>query len=418
MIGLDDGLYAAMVRRGVSRRSFLKFTAAMAAALALPASYAPRIAKAVEGAPRLPVVWLRGQDCAGNTEAFLAAPKPTIAELVLDLLSIEYHDLLMAPAGENATAALASAMEQYPDGYVAVVEGSIPLAADGVYCLVGGRPFAEIVREVCDGALATIAVGSCAFDGGTIAASHGMTGATGVGSVVPDAKRISLPGCPMNAENITATIVYYLTFNEWPATDGAGRPLFAYGGLLHNQCERRAHFEFGEFVTTWGDDASQKGWCLYKVGCKGPNVYANCPTARYASRVSWPVRAGTGCIGCTMPRFWNEMGPAYTRLPGPIPFAPTISADQVGVAMVAGIGAVAVAHGGASYVRARRGRAARKRAMRTAGATAGGTGTVPADAALPDTPAEASPLPPEPGSGPPAAHPGSNGPDSPAEEGR
>ena len=314
MIGLDDGLYAAMVRRGMSRRSFLKFSAAMAGALALPASYAPRIAAAVESKPALPVIWLRGQDCAGNSEAFLGAPKPTIAELLLDLLSIEYHDLLMAPAGTAAEQSRAAAMEQFPGGYVAVVEGSIPLDADGVYCMIGGRPFADIVREVCDGALATIAVGSCAFDGGTPAAANGLTGATGVGSVVPDGRRISLPGCPLNAENLTATIIHYLTFDEWPATDGAGRPLFAYGGLIHNQCERRAHFEFGEFVTTWGDEASQKGWCLYKVGCKGPEAFANCPTARFASRVSWPVRAGTGCIGCTMPDFWDQMGPAYARL--------------------------------------------------------------------------------------------------------
>jgi hydrogenase small subunit len=308
---------------------------------------------------------------------------------MLDLLSIEYHDLLMAPAGDDATESMASAMERFPDGYVAVVEGSIPLGADGVYCLIGGRPFADIVREVCDGALATIAVGSCAFDGGTPAAAHGATDAKGVGSIVPDARRISLPGCPMNAENITATLVYYLTLKEWPTTDGAGRPLFAYGGLIHNQCERRAHFEFGEFVTTWGDEAAQKGWCLYKVGCKGPEVYANCPTARFASRVSWPVRAGTGCIGCTMPGFWDQMGPAYARLPGPVPLMPTITVDQVGLALVAGIGGVAVVHGGASYVRARRGRAARHRAAR---ADAAAAVTVPAGSPA-ELPAEPGPTP-------------------------
>jgi hydrogenase small subunit len=393
MIGLDDGLYAAMVRRGMSRRSFLKFSAAMAGALALPASYAPRIAAAVESKPALPVVWLRGQDCAGNSEAFLGAPKPTIAELMLDLLSIDYHELLMAPAGTAAEQSRAAAMEQFPGGYVAVVEGSIPLDADGVYCMIGGRPIADIVREVCDGALATIAVGSCAFDGGTPAAANGLTGATGAGSVVPDGRRINLPGCPLNAENLTATIVHYLTFDEWPATDGAGRPLFAYGGLIHNQCERRAHFEFGEFVTTWGDEAAQKGWCLYKVGCKGPEVYANCPTARFASRVSWPVRAGTGCIGCTMPDFWDQMGPAYARLPGPVPFFPTISVDQVGVALVAGIGGVAAVHGGASYVRARRSRAAKRRAERAA---ASSLPEAPVEAGS-DIPAGPHPAPPEPG---------------------
>ena len=74
----EDGLYAAMLRRGMSRRSFLGFSAAMAAALALPAAYAPRIAEALTKAPRLPVIWLRGQECAGETEAFLRSPDPTV----------------------------------------------------------------------------------------------------------------------------------------------------------------------------------------------------------------------------------------------------------------------------------------------------------------------------------------------------
>jgi hydrogenase small subunit len=139
-----------------------------------------------------------------------------------------------------------------------------------------------------------------------------------------------------------------------PPVDRHGRPLFAYGGLIHNQCERRAHFEFGEFVLSWGDEAAQKGWCLYKMGCKGPETFANCPTVGYADGTSWPVQAGHGCIGCTMPGFWDGMGPAYSRLPPPLPFAPNITADQVGQAALAGVAAVTVVHGAASWVRGRR----------------------------------------------------------------
>ena len=74
-------------------------------------------------------------------------------------------------------------MATYPNGYIAVVEGGIPTAEDGVHCMVGGRFFPDIVREVRAGALATIAVGSCAFDGGTPAATGGPTGAVGAGHV-------------------------------------------------------------------------------------------------------------------------------------------------------------------------------------------------------------------------------------------
>ena len=187
MATVDGSLYQALVARGVSRRSFLKFSTAMAGALMLPASYGTRIAQALSTSKRLPVIWLEGQDCAGNTEAFLRASHPTVAEIVLDTLSVDYHETIMTAAGRQAEAARQATMKAFPGGYIAVVEGSIPLADGGIYCTVGGQAFAETVKEVCSGAMATIAVGSCAFDGGLPAASGGPTGAVGVTSVVPKA---------------------------------------------------------------------------------------------------------------------------------------------------------------------------------------------------------------------------------------
>jgi hydrogenase small subunit len=350
----QGGLYSALIERGITRRDFLKFSAAMSAALSLPAAYAPRIAAAVASAPRIPVIWLEGQDCAGNTEAFLRASHPTVAQLVLDTLSVEYHETIMTASGTAAEGARLAAMEQYPGGYIAVVEGSVPMADGGIYCTIGGRAFSEIVREVCSGALATIAVGSCAFDGGLPAAAGGFTGAVGTAQAVPGTRVINLPGCPMNVQNMTATIVHFLTFGEWPATDTLGRPLFAYGQLIHDQCERRAHFERGEFVLGWGDAAARKGWCLYKMGCKGPETFANCPTARFNDGTSWPVKAGHGCVGCTMPRFWDQMTPFYRRLPTAPPFATDVTADQVGLGLVAGVTALTGAHAVGSYIRKRR----------------------------------------------------------------
>lgn len=375
-----DGLARLLTERGISRRAFLQFSAAMAGALALPHSFAPRIAAAVATAPRIPVIWLEGQDCAGNTEGFLRASHPTVAELVLDVLSVDYHETIMAPAGTAAEDARIATMEKYPNGYVAVVEGGIPVANGGIYCTIGGKAFKDTVREVCSGALATIAVGSCAFDGGLPGAAGGPTGAIGVKDLLPSATVINLPGCPMNVQNLTATIVHFLTFKEWPARDTYGRPLFAYGQLIHDQCERRAHFESGRFVTAWGDEGHRKGWCLYKMGCKGPETYANCPTARFNDATSWPVKAGHGCVGCTMPRFWDEMSPFYRRLPTPLGLATDVTADQVGLAFVGTITALAVAHGASSYVRKRRYDAAERRAA---------AATVAAGAA------------PEPGSAPP-----------------
>jgi hypothetical protein len=208
-LSLEERLAA----RGVSRRQFLKFCAAMSATLALPATFTPRIAKALNTAERLPVVWLEFQDCAGNTESFLRADSPGVADIVLEQISLEYHETIMAPAGHRAEHSLDMVLEHYPGQYLAIVEGSIPTANGGVYCTIAGRTALSIAQRVCSNALATIAVGACAWDGGWPAASPNPTGAVGVRQAVPGLKNlINLPGCPMNVINLTAIIVHYLTF--------------------------------------------------------------------------------------------------------------------------------------------------------------------------------------------------------------
>ena len=201
----------------------------------------------------------------------------------------------------------------------------------------------------------------------------------------------------MNAANLAATIVHFLTFNALPAVDSRGRPLFAYGSLQHNICERRPHFEFGEFVLDWGDEGAQKGWCLYKMGCKGPQAFANCATTRFDEATSWPVQSGHGCIGCTMPGFWDQMGPAYGRLPSWLPFNPDVSVDAAGMALVGGVAAAAVGHGAASIVRFRR-RAASERRLAAASASPSASAAPAPDLAVPaaplTTPAVALPMPP------------------------
>ena len=351
--GPDDGLYAALCSRGMTRRTFLQFATAMTAALVLPIAYEPRVAAAVAAAPQIPLVWLRGQACGGDSAAFLRSTQPAVSELLVDQLSVDYHETLMAAVGSTATDALATLRAHHPNGYIAVIEGSIPTGSGGAACMVGGRAFHEVAREVTSGALATIAVGACAFDGGLAAADGGSTDAVGA-SDVTNGTLISLPGCPTNVENLSATLVHYLTTGEWPATDAMHRPYFAYGALIHNQCERRPYFEFGQFVQAWGDEGAQKGWCLYKMGCKGPETFANCPTVKYTGGTSWPVHAGHGCIGCHMPGFWDRMTPAYARLPSPMPVGPQLTVDQAGALLVGGVAAGTMVHGAASYVRNRR----------------------------------------------------------------
>jgi len=341
----------ALAQRGVSRRDFLKFCSGMAAILALPKAMTPRIVHALEESKRTPLIWLEYQDCAGNTESFLRASKPTVADIVLDILSVDYHETIMAAAGHQAEAAREATMEEYAGQYLTVVEGSIPDKDGGVYCCIAGHAAIDLVREVCSKSAAVIAAGTCAAYGGLPAASPNPTGARSVNQVVKGVPIINLPACPMNVENLTATIVHLLTFGSLPATDQFGRPLFAYGSRIHDDCERRAHFDAGQFVEEWGDEGHRKGWCLYKMGCKGPEAFNNCPIVRWNAGTSWPVGAGHGCVGCSEPNFWDSMTPFYNRLPD-VP-AVGLPVEQVGVGIVAGVTAAFAAHGVVSAVRSK-----------------------------------------------------------------
>ncbi len=342
--------------RGISRRDFLQFCTAMAVVLGFPDSAAQAIAAAIEGEPRPILIWLEFQDCAGNTESFLRATHPTVADLILDTISLNYHETLMAAAGSQAEAALTETVRDNAGKYVVLVEGSIPTGADGAYCTIGGRSALQIAREVCGNAAATIAVGTCAAFGGIPAARPNPTGAVSVADAVPGVKNlINLPACPANAENITALIVYYMTLKRWPPLDLYRRPLFAYGKTIHDNCERRAQFDAGQYVESWGDEAHRHGYCLYKMGCKGPATSQNCPSIKWNEGTNWPVGCGHPCIGCAEPNFWDTMTPFYERLPNVAGFNVGRWVDPVGLGLTGLVTAAVVVHGVSEVARRRAG---------------------------------------------------------------
>jgi hydrogenase small subunit len=344
----------ALERRGVSRREFIGFCSAMLATLALPQRYLGAVAEALTQATRPVVVWLEFQDCAGNTESVLRSSDPPVADIVLDLLSWEYHETIMAGAGKQAEAALHRVVNEEKGKYIALVEGSIPTADGGVYCTIGGRSALDIATEVCSNAAVNIAVGACAWDGGLVRSSPNPTGAVGLQEAVPGINVVNLGGCPHNVANTAAVLVHYLTFKKLPPLDQYNRPLFAYGNIIHDQCERRAHYDAGRFVEEWGDIGSRKGWCLYKMGCKGPDATYNCPTVRWNQGTSWPVKSGHGCIACASNRFWDTMSPFYKPLPSVPGFGVDTTAEKIGWGVVGATAALTAAHGLVSIARNRR----------------------------------------------------------------
>lgn len=285
----------------VSRRDFLKFCSVMAVGMGLPLSAGAKIAEAIANPKRPPVIWLSFQECTGCVESLLRSTHPTLEHLILDLISLDYSETLSAAAGHQAEAAKAQSVKDNKGRFILVVDGAIPTKDNGLYCRIAGKTALEILNETAPHAGAIVAMGSCASWGGIAAASPNPTGAKGVPEILTDKTIVTIPGCPPNPYNLLSTILHFVTFNKLPELDQKGRPKFAFSRLIHENCERRPHFDAGRFAQQFGDDMHRKGACLYKLGCKGPETYANCPTILFGETGAgtWPVGVGHPCFGCT-----------------------------------------------------------------------------------------------------------------------
>jgi len=291
----------------LSRRDFLKICTIVTASMGLPYTMVDKVAAAIKKGKKPTVVWLHFMECTGCSESLLRSSHPPLARFLLDIVNLEYHETLMAAAGHQAEEVLHETIKKYKGNYICVVEGAIPTKDGGVYCKIGGRTALEITKEVTRDAKLVIAIGTCAAFGGIQAAHPNPTGAVGVSKIIGEEKVINIPGCPPSPYNFLATVAYILTFGRLPELDQYRRPKFAYGRLIHDHCERRPHFDEGRFVEKFGDEGHKKGYCLYKVGCKGPVTFSNCSVQKFCDIGAWPVGAGHPCMGCTEPDFWDRM---------------------------------------------------------------------------------------------------------------
>lgn len=146
---------------GINRRDFMKLCAALAATMGLSSKAAAEMAESVTNPQRPPVIWIGAQECTGCTESLLRATHPTVENLVLETISLEYHEVLSAAFGHQVEENKHNALEKYKGQYVLVVDGSIPLKDNGIYCMVAGEPIVDHIRKAAEGAAAIIAIGSC-----------------------------------------------------------------------------------------------------------------------------------------------------------------------------------------------------------------------------------------------------------------
>lgn len=342
-----------ILAKGYSRRDFLRFCSYITAAAGIHASGLSRVVHALETKTRPPVIWFHFQECTCCSESFIRSSHPIIADIILDKISLDYTELLQAAAGHQAEKSLHDTMEKYHGEYIMLVEGSIPTKDDGIYCTIGGRTSLDIVKEAAEGAKAIIAWGSCASNGCIQAADPNPTGATPIHEVISGKPIIKVPGCPPIAEVMAGVIVHILAFDRLPQLDGQGRPKAFYSKRVHDSCYRRPFYDAGLFVETFDDENAKKGYCLYKVGCRGPVTWNACGIIRWNDGVSYPIQSGHGCIGCSEANFWDN-GPFYQHLASFPGFGIETTADTIGT--IVGIGTVAgiVGHGIVTNIRKRR----------------------------------------------------------------
>ncbi len=300
----EETVGEALRRQGVSRRGFLKFCATTASLMALPPTMIPRIANALEAARRPSVIWLSFQECTGCTESLTRSHAPTIEGLIFDAISLDYHHTLQAAAGHGAEEAREESMKENHGNYVLVVDGSIPLDNPG-YSTIAGISNLDMLKEAAEGAAAIISVGSCAAFGGIPIADPNPTGAASVQDIITDKPVVNVPGCPPIPTVITGVLAHFLTFGGLPELDNLGRPTAFYGQSIHDRCYRRPFYDKGQFAETFDDEGAKKGWCLYKLGCKGPTTYNACAVTKWNDGTSFPIESGHPCLGCSEPDFWD-----------------------------------------------------------------------------------------------------------------
>ncbi len=342
-----DNLLARLEAKGVSRRDFLKVCTIAAGAVGLPAWAGEKMADKAAAGTKPSVIWLHFQECTGCTESLLRTSHPALAEVVLDLISLDYHETLFAAAGHQIEEAMEAAIQANKGKYILIVEGAIPRKDGGIYCQVGGKNAIDTLNRLAADAGAIIALGSCASFGGVAAAEPNPTDATGAPMILKGKTVVTLPGCPANPYNLLGVALQFATFHTLPKLDKLGRPEFAYARTIHEDCPRRPHFDAGRFAQKFGDEGHRAGHCLYKLGCKGPATHANCSLLPFCEVPgAWPIGIGHPCVGCTEQQVAFRV-PLHTTIQVDRPTAPgtypAIHPDHsvVGPAAV-GLGGLAV----------------------------------------------------------------------------
>lgn len=278
---------------------------------------------------RVPLMWIGTNTCAGDLLSLINALDPSYQGMLTDLVDFRYNYLMMAAEGQMANDVLHQTVKDHTGEYILVVEGTVPTRSNGLYAVIGmkdGKHYTALqaVKELGAKAKYVVAVGTCAAFGGPYAAQPNPSHSKCVSQVL-DRKVINVPGCPINPGWMMGTVAHLVWYGE-PELDHLNRPKMFYSETIHNLCQRRSYFDEGIFAKNLGEPG-----CMYKLGCKGPVTYADCPSRMWSGKhVSWPVKANTPCIGCTSPEFPDGCMPFFEHLPDVKLPGVRVGADRIG----------------------------------------------------------------------------------------
>ena len=287
----------------LSRRDFVKLCSGTVAGFGVSQMFHPAIheafAQTLTG-ERPPVFWVQGQGCTGCSVTLLNSTHPSIADVLLKIISLEFHPTVMAAEGEGAYEHMMRVAEKFKGKFIFAVEGAVPVAHDGKCCVVAEADhhevtMTEVTKVLAANAAAVLAVGTCAAYGGIPA--------------------INIPGCPPHPDWIVGTIglgLQALATNTLgllvkQGLDANGRPKAFYKNV-HMNCPHLSAFEAGHMVKTMSD----KDGCRFSMGCKGPRSACDSFERKWNNGVNWCVNNAT-CIGCTSPTFPDGQSPFYVN---------------------------------------------------------------------------------------------------------
>jgi hydrogenase small subunit len=284
------------------------------------------------------ILWLTaGLSCDGDSIALTAATQPSIEELLLGAIpwipKVRLHNPVLAMEnGEEFLRHFRLAAEKKMGPFILVVEGSIPDETnkkEGYWASFGTDPVTGQPIPTCDWidrlapeAWAVVAAGTCAAYGGIHAMQGNPTGCMGLPDYLgwkwkskAGIPIVCIPGCPVQPDNLTQTILELLYFASGRAPmfelDDSLRPAALFSQTVHEGCDRGGYYEQADFADELGSRQ-----CIVKLGCWGPVVQCNVGKRGWMGGIGGCPNVGGICIGCTMPGFPDKFMPFMDQPPG------------------------------------------------------------------------------------------------------